>query len=364
MIEETEEQFLVSVVIIAYNGRAFLGDCLTSVLDQDLPREQYEVVVVDNASPDGSADYVEESFPGVRVLRLDRNYGADQAINLTLSALRGRYFAYLNQDTVTHRRWLSELVETIMAQPDTGLVESNMILPAWPEYETTARDAPVERAYVCDLTSLGVHDFSVVPVTSASAPIPVLTAYCAGCIVDPRIIERLGYFLDPGFFAYSDDVDIGLRLSAAGYRVLLAPRSVVYHDTDWHFKWDRRSLRRAYLSTRNMFLMFYKLAYFSEFLALFPRICLGKMLKAGQHCHSLFGRIFYAFAALPMLVAGLVGMAWNIPAYRERRKLTQSRRKMKRGWLVDSLVKSNWQPDEAVWAKCEGRGEVASSAAT
>ena len=358
-----EKEFLVSVVIVTYNGRKYLADCLASVLDQDFPREQYEVVVVDNASCDGSADFVEQNYPTVRVRRFDRNYGPGVAFDRALPHLRGKYFAYLNQDVVAHRRWLAELVEVITSHPQAGLVESNMILPQWPEYEGLDREGLIERAYVCDLTSLGIHDFRMAPVTPTTPPIPVLAAYCAGCITNPRIMEKLGYWVDPGFFAYADDLDLGLRLNAAGYQVLLAPRSVVYHDTDWHFKWDMRSLRRALWVTRNTILAFYKISYTSEFMILLPRLLLGKLLKAGQHCRSLVGRVAYALAGTPLLLVGLVAALVRLPAYRQRRRLTLSRRKMERGWLVNRLLNPGWQPDQAVWIGRRDRAETVSAVA-
>jgi GT2 family glycosyltransferase len=352
-----EKKFLVSVVVIAYNGRRYLNDCLASIIQQDFPAGQYEVVVVDNASHDGSADFIEQNYPGVRVLRFEHNYGPDEAFNRVLPHLHGKYIAYLNQDAVADRHWLAELVEVITTHPRAGLVESNMILSQWSEYNGRYQEAPIEWAHICDLTPYGVHDFHKVPVTPTTAPIPLLSAYCAGCIFNPQIIDKLGYFLDPEFFAYFDDIDLGLRLNAAGYEVLLAPRSVIYHDTDWYFKWDRRSVRRAFLSTRNMFLVFYKLCYPSEFLILLPRLLLGKILKATQTSRSLLGWIIYAVAALPLLLIGLSAAVLKMPGYYERRRLTMSRRIMQRGWLVHRLLNPGWQPDRTIWAGRPGLAE-------
>jgi len=357
-----EKEFLVSVVIVTYNGRKYLDDCLASVLDQDFPREQYEVVVVDNASRDGSADFVEQNYPTVRVLRFDHNYGPGVAFDHAFPHLRGQFPAYLNQDIVAHRRWLAELVDVITSHPQAGLVESNMILPLWPEYKGLDREGLIERAYVCDVTPFGTHEFHVVPVTPTTPPIPVLAAYCAGCIMNPRIMEKLGYWADPGFFAYADDLDLGLRLNAAGYQVLLAPRSVVYHDTPWP-RWSVRDLRRALWVTRNTILAFYKISYTSEFMILLPRLLLGKLLKAGQHCRSLVGRAAYALVATPLLLAGLTAGLLKMPSYRQLRRLTLSQRKMERGWLTDRVLNPGWQPDPTIWRDRASRAKDSKSVA-
>ena len=341
---------LVSVLVVTHNGRRQVGDCLTTLLDQEMS-QPYEVVAIDNASADGTAEYIEQNFSAVRLIRLDRNYGPNTALRLARPHLRGRYIAYANQDIVAHRRWLAELVEVARAHPRAGIVESNMILPQWPEYQPQRREAPVQRAYVCDLTPLSIQDFRIVSVDAATPPIPVLSAYCAACIINPQVLDELGYWSDEGFFAYFDDIDLGLRLNASGYEVFLAPRSLVYHDTIWLFQWSWRSIRRAYLSTRNMILVFYKLCYPSEFIRLLPRLMLGKLLRAGQHRQTALGKASYALAATPLLVISVMAAFLKMPAYRERRKLTMSRRIAPPGWVVDSLKRLDWKADGAVWSE-------------
>ena len=349
-MDRTSDELLVSVLVVSYNGRRVIGNCLTSILDQDLG-EKYEVVVADNGSRDQTPDYVEQNFPTVHVIRLDRNYGPNTALRMARPHLRGKYIAYANQDVVAHRRWLSELLDTMQSQPRAGIVESNMILPQWQEYDPGNRDAPVQRAYVCDLTPLSIQDFRIVPVAPNTPPIPVLSAYCAACIMNPQILDQLGYWSDEGFFAYFDDIDLGLRLNASGYQVLLAPRSLVYHDTIWLFKWSWRSVRRAYLSTRNMILVYYKLCYPSEFFRLLPKLFLGKLLRAGQHNPSVMGKIAYAVAATPLLSFSLFAAILKMPKYYSVRQLTMSRRITPPGWIIERLQNLDWGADRAVWSK-------------
>jgi GT2 family glycosyltransferase len=340
---------LVSVVVVSYNGLKHLDGLLASLLDQDLPREQYEVFVVDNASHDGSADFVEQCYPSVRVMRLDRNYGPGVAVDRALPHLRGRYLGYLNQDVVVNRRWLSELLKVMVSHPGARIVESNMILPQWPEFEGQRRDGFIRRAYVCDLTAMGVYDFNMVSVTSDSPPIPVLAVCGAGFLMDPQVQEAVGYLADPGFKAHADDMDLGLRVNAAGYEILLAPQSIVYHDTEWHFHWNLRNLRRSFWVTQNTILAFYKVSYTSEFVRILPRLVLGKVLKAGQHCRNPLARLAYRLMATPIALIGLAAALLKLPRFRERRRVTLEHRKQKPGWLLDRLLAATWTPDPAVW---------------
>jgi GT2 family glycosyltransferase len=339
---------LVSVVIVTYNGRKYVPDLLASLLDQDFPSELYQVIVLDNNSQDGTADLVEQCFPSVRLIRLDRNYGPGPALLRARTYLQGRYLAYLNQDVVVHRRWLVELVEVMTTHPQARIVESNVILPQWPEYEGRRRDGPLHRAYVCDFTANGVYEFTSLSVEPDTPPIPVLGVYGAGFLLDLRLKEALGYLTEPGFAAHAEDMDLGLRVNAAGYQVLLAPQSVIYHDTRWYFGWDWRNLRRAFLATQNTILAFYKISYASEFVVLLPRLLLGKLLKAGRHCRSSLCAVAYAIAAMPVVLAALGSALLKMPSFRERRRVTMNHRKTEPGWLVDRMLRRNGKPDPAV----------------
>ena len=106
MVDVDHNRPIASVIVVAYNDRKYLEACLSSVLDQDMPREDYEVIYADNASTDGSADFVAERFPSVRVLRFDRNYGFTEGNNRAAAAAKGRYVGFQNADTIAHRRWL------------------------------------------------------------------------------------------------------------------------------------------------------------------------------------------------------------------------------------------------------------------
>src|SRR3989304_303767 len=107
------ERPLASVIILGYNGREYVEECLSSVLDQDLPLDQYEGLYVDNGSHDGSSALVRQRFPQARVMELDRNYGYAEGNNIGFRATSGEFAVFLNQDTVVHRSWLRELVDAI-----------------------------------------------------------------------------------------------------------------------------------------------------------------------------------------------------------------------------------------------------------
>lgn len=345
--DETKPPY-VTVLIVSFNGMNYLKACLDSVLDQDFPRQYYSVMVIDNASHDGSADFVEQNYPEVRVVRNDRNYGPNRALTDVGNLLRTQYVAYVNQDVIAHRRWLAELWEVIRTHPEAGVVESNMVLPDAPEFKALRREGLIERAYVWDTTLLGTHEFRTVPLTPTTPPIPVLAVCGAGTMSNLAVLAKLDHVLDPDIFAHADDLDLGLRLNSAGYKVLVAPQSVVYHDTHWFFRWDLHTIQKGLWVTQYTILAFYKVCYWSEFLFLLPRLLWGKLVKAGQNRSSAPAKVLFGLLATPLVLAGFAMALWQMPRFSAKRRGTLAQRRMPRGWLVNRLKNPGWKPETAM----------------
>ena len=114
----------VSIVIPNYNGKHFLENCLTSVFTQDI--ENMEVIVVDNGSTDGSQEYL-DTYPGVRVLKLDKNYGFCGAVNAGIKAAESEYVILLNNDTEVDKNFAKELLTAIQADEKIFSCSSKMV---------------------------------------------------------------------------------------------------------------------------------------------------------------------------------------------------------------------------------------------
>src|SRR5262245_42386395 len=113
---------LVSVIIVNTNELHHLTRCLPSVASQTYPN--YEVLLVDNASSDGSIAYVQQHFPSVRIVRNPGDLSYPGGNNLGFKVANGTYFAVLNPDTEVDSHWLSELVQALEANPGAGLATS------------------------------------------------------------------------------------------------------------------------------------------------------------------------------------------------------------------------------------------------
>ena len=116
---------MVSVIVVNYNGREFLGDCFRSLSNLDYL--SYEVIMIDNASTDGSVEYVKELFPWVRVIGLNENKGFAEGSNFGVTHAKGDLVAFLNNDVEVDGRWLLELVKVVLSDEKIASCGSKLL---------------------------------------------------------------------------------------------------------------------------------------------------------------------------------------------------------------------------------------------
>ncbi|HEY74576.1 MAG TPA: glycosyltransferase family 2 protein [Thermoflexia bacterium] len=216
----TQSSPLVSVIIPNWNGAHHLPTCLESLRRQTF--RDFEVIVVDNGSTDGSLDLLARDFPEVRVLPLGENRGFAGACNAGIRAARGEFVVLLNNDTEADPHWLEEIVAAFERHPEAGMVASKMLLFDQRDTFHTAGDF-----YRVDGIpgNRGVWEKDV---GQYDAEEHVFSA-CGGSAAYRReMLDRIGLF-DEDFFFSCEDVDLAWRAQLAGYRCVYAPRAVVYH---------------------------------------------------------------------------------------------------------------------------------------
>jgi GT2 family glycosyltransferase len=307
-------KYKATVIILGYNGRRYIERCLGSVLDQDLPADGYEVIWADNASTDGSAEYVKRQFPTVRVAQFDSNYGFAEGYNRAIKEASGHYLVLLNQDTIVHKSWLRTLVEVMEANPDLGACQANMLMPWHKEfYNFERRDYP-DTVYFTEIGRYGFVEYWERPMQKG--PIATTFTTAASCIINRSVIERMPYVFDPLFGAYSEDLDFSLRLKSLGYRAAVAPRAVVYHLQDSPGADLGAALRKAYLATRNRIVAYYKSMPYYRFLIFLPTLVFGTPLKIKQLHVGRVRAVLIMASMLPLSLGALIGAIRLIPRYR------------------------------------------------
>ena len=328
-------QLLASIIVLGYNGRQFLEECLSSVLDQDSPAAQYEVLYVDNGSRDGSATLVRGGFPQGRGLGLDRNHGYAEGNNIGFRLTRGEFIVFLNQDTVVHRSWLRELIEGLRSSPDIMAGHANIIHPWYPEYAGLAERADVLVTYTPELTRLGyVRYLRLGPIESPSDVI-FLSGACL--IVRRQVIDELGYVFDPDFIAYAEDMDLGLRIRALGYRCVVVPKAVVYHKHRLKADLGIATVAKTVRIIRNRYLAFYKVMSWREFIPMAALLTTGAPLNALEFGLRPWQGLLYVLALVPTTLIALAAALWNLPRYSRKRGDVRARSGKRGDWCLRAV---------------------------
>jgi GT2 family glycosyltransferase len=210
----------VSIIIPNWNGVVHLPTCLGSLRRQSFA--DFEAIVADNGSTDGSLALLGLDYPEVRVLALGENRGFTGACNAGMREARGAFIVLLNNDTEADPRWLEEVVAAFERHPEAGMVASKMLLFDRRDILHTAGDfyrvdgLPGNRGVW--QRDEGQYDEEA-----------YVFGACGGSAAYRRtMLEQVG-LLDEGFFFSCEDVDLAWRGQLAGWRCIYAPRAIVYH---------------------------------------------------------------------------------------------------------------------------------------
>ena len=332
-----------SVLVVTFNEERFVVDCLASVLDQDIPSEAYEVIVVDNGSTDPTPHIVRQRFPSVTLVEARGNIGYPAGMNLGLESAHAPRVVMLSCDTVVPRGWLSALLAPMDADPAVKVTHSAMIIPGDPGYEEglAARRMPARAAYH-EISMLGL----VEPhwVSTSAAPVPTLHVAGASAALDRSILPELGnYMMDGEFFLDCDEIDLGLRVNSLGYKVLAVPAAAYYHRHPFNTKMSltRKMAARLVRLERNKTLAFYKNMHALEWLAYLPIFLFGGALKP-----LVYARRF----SIPQLILSTLGLelfVWlgfftalfaYFPKFAAKRRISLRNRRQPRFWFLKQLM--------------------------
>jgi len=225
--------FELTITICSWNTIEDTRACLAS-LERSREEGDFEVIVVDNASSDGSAQMVRDEFPWVRLLEPGENLGFTGGHNLALAQKRGRHSALLNSDTVVHPGAIATIIAFMREHPESGVVGPKLLNPDGSlQYSCRRFPNPVAAAF--RNTWLGrlfpqnraVTDYLMTDWDHASVR-DVDWVSGAALFMREEVYSKIGG-LDPHFFMYCEDVDICQRAWNAGWKVTYLPDAVITH---------------------------------------------------------------------------------------------------------------------------------------
>ncbi|HHQ49440.1 MAG TPA: glycosyltransferase family 2 protein [Acidobacteria bacterium] len=218
---------MISAIVVVYNGAGWLERCLASVVAGG---PEVETLVVDNASTDGSQELVASRFPGAVLLPQESNLGFGAAVNLAAGRARGEALLLLNQDAWLEAGALERMAARLGLDGRTGLVAPQLRYPdgspqfSWSPARSVAGEA-LQRFLNRHERSAWVHGGAARAVARLAGPL----WYTAACLLlRKEAFQAVGGF-DERFFLYFEDVDLCLRLGAAGWRMVREPGAVVTH---------------------------------------------------------------------------------------------------------------------------------------
>ena len=211
---------IVSVIVVNFNRVNLLRLCLKSLVSQDA--SAVELIVVENASSDGSADMVASEFPQAKLIRSTTNLGFCAGNNEAIAQARGPFIALLNNDAIAEPQWLSAML-TEMADPQVGMVASKIMVANRPAVIDKIGHGIYwdgqNRGRGSGVTDTGQYDLDR----------DILWPDGCAALYRKSMLDGSGGF-DEDFFAYADDAELGMRARTAGWLARLAPSAIVHHQ--------------------------------------------------------------------------------------------------------------------------------------
>jgi len=224
----------LSIIIVSWNVREDLVRCLRSI-EENQPRAEFEIIVVDNASSDGTIDNIKSNFPGVTIIANKENRGFATGNNQGIKKSRGQYLLFLNPDTIVHPLSLDVLMNFMDGNSKAGacgpklLNEDGMTQPSTRRFPTF-RGALYRhtafrflRIFRSEYEKLLMKDFDY----DREMDVDEVTG--AALMVRRSVIDRVGC-MDESFFMYYEEVDLCYRIKQAGWRIVFVPEAVITHS--------------------------------------------------------------------------------------------------------------------------------------
>ncbi len=238
----------VTVVIPNYNGSKYIEPCLDSLYKGSMIPE---VIIIDNASTDGSAELIAQKYPQCQLIRFQENTGFCVAVNEGIRRAETEYVLLLNNDTETDKDFVKNLYQSIKSRPDAFSVSSKMLSLYQPGLIDDAGDLYCALGWAY---ALGKGKTK----TNYNKPAEIFAACAGAAIYRKAVFDHIGSF-DENHFAYLEDIDIGYRARIHGYRNYYEPTAIVYHagsavsgSRHNHFKVSLTARNSIYLICKNM----------------------------------------------------------------------------------------------------------------
>jgi len=289
----------VAVIIVNWNGKKYLKNCLDAVFNQTY--KDFDIYFVDNGSIDNSVGFVSKNFHKVNIIKLDKNYGFakgnNEGIKEAFKDIEVEYIVCLNNDTIVDQSWLIELIKTVNKDEKIGAVGSKILFYGQREKINSLGIVPLKTG---GALNYGKNEDSskYLKEEDIFGPCAASALYTRNCL------KKTGLF-DESYFCYLEDVDLAWKINLAGFKCKLNPKSFLYHIHSGTSSGNNKF--KSYLIVRNSLYNLIKYMSIKEILLYIPNT-LGyyKILSKRENIGSELKKASKSLFILNHLKAGLI----------------------------------------------------------
>ena len=293
----------VSIVIVNYNGKNLLESLLKSV--SNLNYKNYEIIVVDNASTDGSKELINKKYGKIKLVENKKNLGYS-GINSALEYCSGEFILFLNNDMELDKNCITKMTQSIKSDKNAAMIAPKLV--NFYNNKLESGGTWLSRAfYNGHMKGNGKEPETEIP-------------YLGVGLIRKDFVEMFGYLFDPDYFIYGEDVDLGLRIRLSGKKVMFEPKAVLYH---MHSVTMQKSAKAysTFLMERNLLTTFFNILSAKNIILFFPYVLLLRLIAIIKDLMTL--KLNLAFARIKAIFYVLL----NFNSIAKRRKEIQKFRK-------------------------------------
>lgn len=313
---------LVSVIIPSWNGEKLLKTCLSSLKKQSF--NNFEVIMVDNGSTDGSVDYIRKYFPEVKIIQLKKNFGFARAVNEGIRKSVGKYIFLLNNDTEINKDCLKFLVMDIQKKKVEFVVPKFLDFYQRDILELAGNSFVIDAVGHLYSTAIGKKDSQKFSISGFTFLAPG-----GGCLFQKLLFEKVGLF-DEDYFLYLEDADFSLRAQLAGFKGWYEPKAKIYHIKMATSSKNTKLVN--YLVFRNMMITVLKNYPLKLILTNFNWLKIILVILNTIKYFLFKGQIITAFKAPLYIIFNLVKIL-------RKRKIIQSLKKVSDEYIISNIAK-------------------------
>ena len=279
----------VSIIIVNYNTKELISNCIQSIYERTSAID-FEIIVVDNASVDGSQQMIIENFPTIKLIELTENIGFGRANNEGIKIASGKNIFFLNPDTILLNNAIKILSEFLDENGDIGACGGNLytkdLKPNFsykPFFPTLVPELNLLSGNLIYLIFVGKnYEFNY-----SGKPIEVAYITGADMMITRKCLSVTGSF-DPDFFMYYEETELSLRIKKSGYKIFSVPEAQIIHFEGGSFSYSEDSQRFSLVS-RSIFMKKAKKGFIYQLMSdlIYFTICLAGMLRAKVNKNSM-----------------------------------------------------------------------------